>query len=278
MNKVATIFFIFYCSILFGQNNINSYKYILVPKQFEFQKSEDQYQLNSLSKFLFKKAGYTVLFTDDQYPVDLATNTCLGLKMGINNNSSLFKTKMNIELYDCYNKVVFTTNEGTSRQKEYKTAYNEAIRSAFVDLEEIGYKYSGVAVNKVVSKEKHEKSVKPVKIDKAEERVVAKNEMILDEKKLPKSKKINKTIIKSIEGKYKFKNWGESVVSKSEDDFIVVGGDENFEFAKIYKTSKQGIYIIKWVTYKQPQLLEIDLEGNLKIDTKEGYKLIKRIN
>lgn len=276
MNKVVTIFLFFYCSILFGQNNINSYKYILVPKQFEFQKSEDQYQLNSLSKFLFDKAGYKVLFTDEQYPNDLASNSCLGLKMVVNNSSSIFKTKMNIELYDCYNKIVFSTNEGTSRKKEYKKAYHEAIRSAFKDLEGIDYKYSGVTINKAVSKEKNEKNIESkVKIDKVEKKVVAKDKMVLNEKKILQSEE---TIIKSIEGKYKFDNWGESVVSKSGDDFIVVGGDEIFEFAKIYKTSKQGIYIIKWVTYKQPQLLEIDLEGNLKIDTKEGYKLIKRIN
>lgn len=279
MNKIVSIFFIFYCSILLGQNNINSYKYILVPKQFEFQKSEDQYQLNSLSKFLLKKAGYTVFFSDEQYPNDLATNSCLGLKMSINNNSSMFKTKMNIELLDCYNKVVFSTNEGTSRKKEYKAAYHEAIRRAFKDLEELEYKYSDAPVNEAVTKVKKQKSIEPiVEIDKVEKRVVAKDKKILTKKKISQPDKIKKLVIKPLEGKYNFDNWGVSTISKNEDVFIVVGGDENFVFAKIYKTSKKGIYIIKWVTFKQPQLLEIDLDGSLKIDSKEGYKLIKRIN
>ena len=148
MNKSFSISFllIFYCSILFAQNNINSYKYILVPKQFEFQKSEDQYQLNSLTKFLFNKAGYTVLFTDENYPVDIATNSCLGLKTKVNDNSSFLKTKTNIELYDCYNNLVYATKEGVSKEKDYKKSYQEALRNAFTELSKLNYTYAPVIV------------------------------------------------------------------------------------------------------------------------------------
>lgn len=72
-----SLLLIFSFSILFAQKSINSYKYILVPKQYEFQKSADQYQLNSLTKFLFERAGFTVLFTDESFPVDLSNNRCL---------------------------------------------------------------------------------------------------------------------------------------------------------------------------------------------------------
>ena len=41
---------------VFAQKSVNNYKYIVVPHQFEFLRSPDQYQLNSLAKFLFEKA------------------------------------------------------------------------------------------------------------------------------------------------------------------------------------------------------------------------------
>ena len=125
MNKSfsISIFLMFSFSVLFAQKNINSYKYILVPKQFEFQKSADQYQLNSLTKFLFEKSGFTVVFTDENFPADLAANPCLGLKARVNNDSGMFSTKMNVALADCTNQVVFSTKDGKSKEKDYKTSY-----------------------------------------------------------------------------------------------------------------------------------------------------------
>ena len=43
-----------------AQSNLNDYKYVLVPEKFDFLKSNDQYQLNSLTKFLLQKKGFTV--------------------------------------------------------------------------------------------------------------------------------------------------------------------------------------------------------------------------
>jgi hypothetical protein len=44
---------------------------------------------------------------------------------------------------DCRNKVLFTSVQGRSREKEYHVAYNEAIRQAFASFEAIKYKYNG---------------------------------------------------------------------------------------------------------------------------------------
>ena len=38
-----------------AQLSINDYKYISVPDKFDFLKSKDQYQLNSLTVFLLQK-------------------------------------------------------------------------------------------------------------------------------------------------------------------------------------------------------------------------------
>lgn len=304
MNKSISISFVLivYSSILFAQNDINSYKYILVPKQFEFQKEQDQYQLNSLTKFLFNKAGYTVLFTDEQYPTDLANNSCLALKVKVNSNPSVFKTKMRIDLYNCYNSVIYSTKEGVSREKEYKKAYQEAIRLAFAEFEEFEYLYNDttatdnskqdkntievvtVPLEAIIRKteqveelEEAETAPKIIEIEPVEETNLALVKVTENVKTTP-LKIAEKSDTKTIEGKFIFEKWGVSTISKRDDNFSVVGGDENFEFATIYKTSKPSIFIIKWVAYKQPQLLEIDSDGNLNVDTEKGIKTYKKVH
>ena len=41
-----------------AQSSINDYKYVSVAEKFDFLKSNDQYQLNSLTTFLLKKNGF----------------------------------------------------------------------------------------------------------------------------------------------------------------------------------------------------------------------------
>lgn len=300
MNKsfLISLLLIFSFSILFAQKSINSHKYILVPKQFEFQKSQDQYQLNSLTKFLFERAGFTVLFSDDNFPIDLASNGCLGLKANVNNASGLFSTKVSIDLLDCHNTVVFSTKEGVSKSKDYQTAYHEAIRNAFVDIENLKYVYNDKAVadkknsdnNKVEIEKLTEKEIVPVvevkaipevpavkeiapkavakQIHKKEENEEAKDEAV---------KLFVKPAVISLEGKYFVDKWGECEISAEENHYAFVGGDEKFEFAVIYKTSVPNLFIIKWAAFKQPRLLELDRQGNLKTEGENGDKVYKRV-
>ncbi|MDO9594935.1 MAG: hypothetical protein Q7J19_08075 [Lutibacter sp.] len=299
MNKTFSIslFLIFSFSMLFAQKNINSYKYILVPKQFEFQKSADQYQLNSLTKFLFEKSGFTVLFTDENFPADLAANACLGLKTLINNDSGMFSTKMNVELTDCYNQTVFSTKDGRSKEKDYKTAYHEALRMAFSDIENLKYAYDGTI--KASEKMKEDNTVEIEKltvkeiIPAAEVKKVPEVPKVKETPPMAISKKIERKeakeekpetvktfvipVVNSIEGKYFVDKWGECIISKKEDYYSFVGGDEKFEFAVIYKTSMPNLFIIKWAAFKQPRLLELDLKGNLKVEDESGEKIYKRV-
>ena len=287
-------------SVLFAQKNINSYKYILVPKQFEFQKTADQYQLNSLTKFLFEKSGFTVLFTDENFPADLATNSCLGLKAKVNNDSGMFSTKMNLELTDCYNQVVFSTKDGKSKEKDYKTAFHEALRMAFADIENLKYAYDGSAnaIEKIAENNKVEiekltvkeiipvvevkevpavpkvKETPPMAISKKIEKQEAKE---AKEEKPETVKSFVKPVANSLEGKYMVDKWGECVISQKAGYYSFVGGDEKFEFAVIYKTSMPNLFIIKWSAFKQPRLLELDLQGNLKVEDESGDKTYKRV-
>lgn len=347
-------------TIIFAQKSVNSYKYVLVPKYYEFLKAPDQYQLNSLTKFLFDKAGFTTLFNDEVYPQELAANSCLALKVVVDKSPGMFTTKLRISMLDCHNIVVYSTQEGRSKEKQYKKAYHEALRRAFEEIKELNYSYDGslnnvtgdvvvkdgqiqivskeveltdemidilaeallekeaevpekIEVQKVSEKEPEpaaplkekevqQKEIKGAVVEKKEATAVAKEiepvaevrvrevakkeertaiketppvENVQDELKISVAKTVN---IKSLEGKFVMGNWGTCTISKKENVFSVVGGDENFEFATIYKSSKPAIYIIKWVAYKQPQLLELDKNGNLRVDTDSGVKTYERTN
>lgn len=125
-----------------AQKDINNYKYIIVPKKFDFSKSEDQYQLNSITKFLFNKYGYEAYFLDDELPEDLKSNKCLALTSDVKEiKGGMFKTKLEIVLNDCYGEVVMTSQVGESRLKAYDKSYNEALRNAFKTYQNFDYNY-----------------------------------------------------------------------------------------------------------------------------------------
>ncbi|HCL07258.1 MAG TPA: hypothetical protein DHV91_00685, partial [Flavobacteriaceae bacterium] len=76
LNIIITLFIIFQAS-LEAQTDLNQYKYVSVPDRFDFLKTSDQYQLSSLTQFLLTKKGFTVLESIENYPSDLAANSCL---------------------------------------------------------------------------------------------------------------------------------------------------------------------------------------------------------
>ena len=142
-NKILfTVSFVIISCLGHAQKDINDYKYIIIPKSFEFSKSDDQYQLNSLTKFLFNKYGYEAYFVEE-LPEDLKSDRCLGLMAEVSNGGgSLFKTKLEITLKDCYDVVIMKSQLGESRVKEYKKAYNEALRGAFETFQNFNYEYT----------------------------------------------------------------------------------------------------------------------------------------
>ncbi|MFV9550083.1 hypothetical protein [Algibacter sp. PT7-4] len=142
--KVKFLYIAITCFIttsVFAQTSINNYKYVIVPEKFDFLKNKDQYQLNSLAEFLFNKHGFIAVMEGTEYPEDLLSNRCLSLKSNVLKGSGMFKTKLTVELKDCNDRVIYTTAEGESREKEYKTAYNLALRDAFKSIEALNYNY-----------------------------------------------------------------------------------------------------------------------------------------
>ncbi len=125
----------------FSQTGLNDYKYIVVPKRFDAFKKENQYKTSTLIKHLFAKNGFNAVY-EDALPEELSNNRCLGLLASINDESNMFTTKAIIVLKDCSSKEVFVSEKGDSKDKDYVSAYNEALKEAFESIRILDYKYA----------------------------------------------------------------------------------------------------------------------------------------
>ncbi|RXJ45466.1 hypothetical protein [Gelidibacter gilvus] len=124
-----------------SQESVNAYKYVIVPTSYNFLNEPDQYQINSLTKFLFEKQGFKTLMADEVFPEDLNNNRCLGLYADVEKHKAFLNTKLQIHLKDCNNKVVKSSEIGQSREKDFSKVYNLAIRDAFKSFENLNYTY-----------------------------------------------------------------------------------------------------------------------------------------
>ena len=118
--KISLIALILSVISLNAQKSVNDYKYIIVPIQYDFQKSEDLYQINSLAEFLFNKEGFTAFLSNKELPEELKKNRCLALTAKLVNESKMLSTTLHFDLVDCNNNVVFSSIEGKSKEKDYK--------------------------------------------------------------------------------------------------------------------------------------------------------------
>lgn len=141
MKKLLVAFTAFlFTTVLFGQE-LDAYKYVVIPYEFEFTKRHNQFKVNALTRYLFKNEGFHVLYDSEVFPDDLNSNRCLALFADVQKKSGLLSTKTVIELKDCNGKVVLLSKEGKSKIKDYTKAYNESIRKAFTSVEAQNYSY-----------------------------------------------------------------------------------------------------------------------------------------
>ena len=125
-------------SSTYGQ--LNSFKYIIVPKRFDIFTEDNIHQTSVLIKHLFTERGYLAVY-DDELPADLVDRRCLGAVVELENNSTLLKTNLVIALRDCNSALIFKSPQGSSKKKDFKEAYHEAIREAFAVFDDMEYQY-----------------------------------------------------------------------------------------------------------------------------------------
>lgn len=128
-------------SLASAQKVLNNYKYVVIPVQYKFQKTENQYQLNSLLKHKFNQLGLEAYLETDDLPKEVKINSCSYLKPIINAKSNMFATKATIDLVNCDGKVSYSTREGKSNSKSIRASYLEAVRASLKSFDGYQYRY-----------------------------------------------------------------------------------------------------------------------------------------
>lgn len=121
-NTIYTLILLF--SILGNSQN----KAIIIKNKYEFQKEANSYNINNMLKGILISAGYEVYFEEDNLPLELAQNRCNAYVGNLIDKSNMFNTKIQFQLKDCQNKIVFETVEYKSKEKDIQAGYIEVIK------------------------------------------------------------------------------------------------------------------------------------------------------
>lgn len=261
MKSIFLSIFLIASFILQAQSQLDDYKYIVVPKKFDGFKKENQYLTSTLVKHLFTKKGFATVY-EDNMPADLNRNRCLGLYANLIDASSMFSTKAALILKDCSGKEVFVTEQGKSKQKEYKTAYSEVIREAIKYFDGISHSYKPKMANKeeapitVSFKNDIKKLDKKPKLDKYQDPMV-KQETTLENQSYKDVTPVASDIKKAADTKKEMaeQNVAQSTSSQSSTKWVLYAQEmpNGYQLVdstpkirlKLHKSSLPNVYIAK---------------------------------
>ena len=145
MKKIFLLVFTMYSVLSFGQS-INDYEFVMVPTKFEFQKIENQHRLNTLLKFRLEEYGFKAAYTSNELTTNFE-DRCRYLYANLIEDNGLLITKVYLVFNDCNGATVFKSAVGTSRQKNRKVAYTEALETSLLSVKALNYKFNGKTVN-----------------------------------------------------------------------------------------------------------------------------------
>ena len=142
---LALLFFsIYFVSVKAQESEIrklNAYENVIVPVQFDSAKQENEYLLSSLTRHLLKQHGFNVFMDNETLPIAAQQDPCLNLRASVLTQGGMFAftTEVTLVFYDCRNQIVYKA-QGSSREKKFDKAHQEALRDAFDKFG--GYRYA----------------------------------------------------------------------------------------------------------------------------------------
>ncbi|WP_281238809.1 hypothetical protein [Flavobacterium praedii] len=145
MKTKILLLLIFVSSFSFSQS-VNDYAAVIIPVRYDFLKVENQYRLQTLTKFDLQKAGFVAFYSNEVIP-NQYNDRCSLLYLDVSKDSGFMVTKLFVTFKDCSGKVIFKSEIGKSREKDFELAYKEALNQAFESVYALQYKYNGSANN-----------------------------------------------------------------------------------------------------------------------------------
>lgn len=127
--------------------NLNNYQYVIVPTKFNDFKEENEYRLNTITKFNLEKMGFIAYYENSTIPSEILNQRCDVLTVDVVKDNKLLLTKVFITFKDCYGKIIHQSEVGRTKEKEFKIAYPKALDEAFKSLFALNYKYNGTKMS-----------------------------------------------------------------------------------------------------------------------------------
>ncbi len=140
--KTRILFLMLFMASYGFSQTINDYKGVIIPLRYEFQKTENQYRLQTLTKLNLTKAGFQSFYNNEAIPSEF-NDRCSMLYLDVKKENAFLVTKLYITFKDCFGTIIFQSAIGKSREKEFETAYSEALNEAFKSVVALQYKYNG---------------------------------------------------------------------------------------------------------------------------------------
>jgi hypothetical protein len=212
---------LFICSFGFAQN-LNEYKYAMVPSKFSFLKEENAHNLNVLTKLYLQKYYFETYFNNEESPEEFVVSNCNKIYVDLLENSNMFITKLTIVVKDCKGTILATSDIGSSREKEYRVAYNEALRMAFENfpiLKSHHYQPSQKSLGMVGEPEKP--VVKSVKVEEIQKESISQKELVQNQ---------------MFEKKYK--------AMATENGYNLIAASSDYKIFQLFKTSAKDVFIV----------------------------------
>jgi hypothetical protein len=212
--------------------SLNDYKYALIPSKFEFSAEPNEFNMNTFTKMYLEKYGFEAYSDDEKLPADFASSRCNKVYVDVINKKNLFTTIFVIEVKDCQNNILFTSNEGRSKEKEYRRGFPQALRAAFDSFKSLNHKYNGTI---------HDQNQKSDAV--VTNSVVSKIEYV--ETKTTADQKLEQTAQTTEVVKSNNKNILVLLAKKTENGFLLLDEIKRLEF-ELLKTSQENVFITSY--------------------------------
>ena len=265
--KNIFIIFSFFLATTLNAQDLSNYNHVVIPEKYSFLKETDQYQLNSLTKFLFEKYGFEAFIEGDEEYVKMNPERCEGLYADVISDSGMFRTKLSVVLKDCRNREIFISREGVSLEKDYKAAYQESLRRAFESIEALEYSYNEVIVTgtpglNVQAEAKANQVSLSSSAEVKEEKSTIKTATEVQNTGLPQNKISPKEEMPSSINLHR--DGSNYLLQKNDKGFLLLHKGTTEPFATLIRSSAGNSFIYNSMTSKGIACL--DIEGNLIIE------------
>ena len=141
MKTRILLLMLFVASYGFSQT-VNDYKAVIIPMKYDFQRTENQYRLQTITKIDLQRAGFQAFYANEPMPAEF-NERCDLLYIDVKKDNAFLVTKLYITFKDCFGTIIFQSAIGKSREKEYSLAYADALNDAFMSVNALNYKYNG---------------------------------------------------------------------------------------------------------------------------------------